>query len=63
MKELIRRLTRRGAQGPQEDPSAPHETPGGAVEPSAPKLPPELPLFFMLSHLDDDGPVRLDGVG
>ena len=62
MKELIRRLTRRGAQGPQEDPSAPHETPGGAVEPSAPKLPPELPLFFMLSHLDDDGPVRLDGV-
>ena len=62
MKELIRRLTRRGAQGPQEDPSAPHETPGGPVEPPAPKLPPELPLFFMLSHLDDDGPVRLDGV-
>ena len=27
-----------------------------------PKLPPELPLFFMLSHLEDDGPVRLDGV-
>ena len=62
MKELIRRLTRRGALGAQEDLSAPHETPGGAVEPSAPKLPPELPLFFMLSHLDDDGPVRLDGV-
>ncbi len=62
MKELIRRLTKRGAQGAQEDLSAPHETPGGAVEPSAPKLPPELPLFFMLSHLDEDGPVRLDGV-
>ena len=62
MKELIRRLTRRGAQGPQEDLSAPHETPGGAIEPSAPKPPPEPPLFFMLSHLDDDGPVRLDGV-
>ena len=62
MKELIRRLTRRGAQGPQEDPSAPHVTPGGAVEPSAPKPPPDLPLFFMLSHLDGDGPVRLDGV-
>ena len=62
MKELIRRLTRRGAQGAQEDLSAPHETPGGAVEPSPPKLPPELPLFFMLSHLDEDGPVRLDGV-
>ena len=27
-----------------------------------PKPPPDLPLFFMLSHLDDDGPVRLDGV-
>ena len=62
MKELIRRLTKRGAQGAQEDLSAPHETPGGAVKPSAPKLPPELPLFFMLSHLDEDGPVRLDGV-
>ena len=62
MKELIRRLTKRGAQRAQEDLSAPHETPGGAVEPSAPKLPPELPLFFMLSHLDEDGPVRLDGV-
>ena len=62
MKELIRRLTRRGAQGPQEDPSAPQETPGVEAQPSAPKLPPELPLFFMLSHLDEDGPVRLDGV-
>ena len=29
---------------------------------AAPKPSPELPLFFMLSHLDDDGPVRLDGV-
>ena len=29
---------------------------------TAPRLPPELPLFFMLSHLEDDGPVRLDGV-
>ena len=27
-----------------------------------PKPPPPLPLFFMLSHLEDDGPVRLDGV-
>ena len=35
--------------------------PGGTTE-APPKLPPELPLFFMLSHLDDDGPVRLDGV-
>ena len=62
MKELIRRLTRRGAQGPQGDPSALQDTPGVEAQPSAPKLPSELPLFFMLSHLDDDGPVRLDGV-
>ena len=35
------------------------------IEPVAPERklpPPELPLFFMLSHLEDDGPVRLDGV-
>ena len=32
------------------------------IQPTAPKPPPDLPLFFMLSHLDDDGPVRLDGV-
>ena len=45
-----------------EETGAPQETAEGAVEPSRPKLPPELPLFFMLSHLDADGPVRLDGV-
>ena len=28
----------------------------------APKPPPPLSLFFMLSHLEEDGPVRLDGV-
>jgi len=27
-----------------------------------PKPPAPLPLFFMLSHLEEDGPVRLDGV-
>ena len=33
-----------------------------ATEPEAPapKPPPGLPLAFMLSHLEDDGPVRLD---
>ncbi len=38
--------------------------PGPVDEAQAPALkpPPDLPLFFMLSHLDDDGPVRLDGV-
>ena len=35
----------------------------GQVEGAAePKPPPALSLFFMLSHLEDDGPVRLDGV-
>ena len=28
---------------------------------AAPKAPPGLPLAFMLSHLEEDGPVRLDG--
>ena len=31
-------------------------------EAAEPKPPPPLSLFFMLSHLEDDGPVRLDGV-
>ena len=30
--------------------------------PEPPKPPPDLNLFFMLSHLEHDGPVRLDGV-
>ena len=29
---------------------------------SGPKLPPSLRQFFMLSHVEEDGPVRLDGV-
>ena len=33
---------------------------GASTEP--PKVPPALSLFFMLSHLEEDGPVRLDGV-
>ena len=32
------------------------------AEDAAPKPPPELPLFFMMSHQEEDGPVRLDGV-
>ena len=38
--------------------------PAEAAQPAAepPKPPPPLSLFFMLSHLEDDGPVRLDGV-
>ena len=41
---------------------AANSQPVAESEATAPKPPPELPLFFMLSHLDDDGPVRLDGV-
>ena len=71
MKELIRRLTRRGAHNPQGSADASKEMPEaqgdstaqtGIGSEAAPKPLPELPLFFMLSHVEDDGPVRLDGV-
>ena len=71
MKELIRQLLRRREVGSPEAADAPHETPEERLPASTqntegpapvPKAPPALPLFFMLSHLDDDGPVRLDGV-
>ena len=71
MKELIRRLTRRGAHSPQESADASKEMPEAQGDSTAqtdtgseaaPKPPPELPLFFVLSHVEDDGPVRLDGV-
>ena len=62
--ELRRRLT---ALRLRPEPGLPEDLEGSAAQPGspqqpAPKPPPELPLFFMLSHLDDDGPVRLDGV-
>ena len=72
LKKLIERITRRGAGSAPDGAVAPPEIPEGGLpmetEPGAttetpvPKPPPDLPLFFMLSHLDDDGPVRLDGV-
>ncbi len=71
MKKLIERITRRGGETPPSESAAPQEMPEGQLPTesapcgtteAAPKPPPELPLFFMLSHLDDDGPVRLDGV-
>ena len=71
MKNLIERITRRGAGSTLDGAVAPQETPEERLPANpqsteattpVPKLPPELPLFFMLSHLDDDGPVRLDGV-
>ena len=60
MKKLLERITRRRAATHPEEIAAPKETP--EAEAAALKPPPELPLFFMLSHLEDDGPVRLDGV-
>ena len=61
MKHLIERNKRPAAEGPPDVAAAPQDIPTEPQEP-APKPLPELPLFFMLSHLDDDGPVRLDGV-
>ena len=58
MKKLLERITKRGTETPQEELQANSRT----AESAAPKPPPELPLFFMLSHLDEDGPVRLDRV-
>ena len=61
MKHLIERNKRPAAEGPPDGAAAPQDIPTEPQEP-APKPLPELPLFFMVSHLDDDGPVRLDGV-
>ncbi len=71
MKKLLERIKRRGAERPPEGDEAPQDIaeanadaasePTG-TQPPAPKPPPGLPLFFMVSHLADDGPVRLDGV-
>ena len=69
MKKLLARITRRGGETPPSESAAPQEMPEGGLPTesapcgtteAAPKPPPELPLFFMLSHLDGDGPVRLE---
>ena len=44
------------------NPRAAHAKDASAKQPSEPKPPPALSAFFMLSHLEEDGPVRLDGV-
>ena len=51
MKKMFERFKRDGAEGRPREAAA-----------SIPKPPPDLPLFFMLSHLENDGPVRLDKV-
>ena len=57
------------ASCPPSGDSATHDASGNApvsasqtADPGDKKPPPDLPLFFMLSHVEDDGPVRLDGV-
>ena len=71
MKNLLKKITRRGGDTPHEADVAPKQLseadPTSASQPTGPdrttpKPPPDLPLFFMLSHVEDDGPVRLDGV-
>ena len=67
MRQLIQRLMRRRTQEPSEfdvqlgSMCNKQNTDSQPVQP-VPKLPPDLPLFFMLSHLEEDGPFRLDGV-
>ena len=58
MKKFFAKINKRGAV----DPAAPQSQEPSGPQASAPKPPPELPLFFMVSHLEEDGPVRLDGV-
>ena len=62
MKKLFERFKRDGAEGPPDGAAAPQNQEPTEPQEPAPKPPPPLPLFFMLSHLEEDGPVRLDGV-
>ena len=64
MKELIRRLMRQRVQKNAVRQNGLGNEPNTDTQPEQPmpKLLPDLPLFFMLSHLEEDGPVRLDGV-
>ena len=64
MKNLIERIKSRGAGGSANAGTDSPRTTTTMQSPTAqaPKPPPGLPLFFMLSHLEEDGPVRLDGV-
>ena len=55
-------LPGRAAAAPEPGAAREATSPATEAEAAVPKLPPGLPLAFMLSHLEDDGPVRLDGV-
>ena len=62
MKNPNDRIKTPGAEGPPDGAAAPQTQEPTEPQAPAPKPPPPLPSFFMLSHLEEDGPVRLDGV-
>ena len=58
----IRKLAGRGRTNKPAGSESNQQNDIEQTEAAEPKPPPPLSLFFMLSHLEDDGPVRLDGV-
>ena len=62
MKKPNDRIKTPGAEGPPDGAAAPQTQEPAEPQAPSPKPPPPLPPFFMLSHLEEDGPVRLDGV-
>ena len=71
MKRFLRKIGSRRGKMSQDATSAPHDVSESgptlvsqSTEPreTVPKPPTDLPPLFMLSHIEDDGPVRLDGV-
>ena len=58
----IRRLAGRGKEGQIAESGDTQREHIESNEAAEPKPPPPLSLFFMMSHLEEDGPVRLDGV-
>ena len=61
MRKPVERRTRPGAERPTDGGAAAQPNESTEPEEAPPKPPPELPLFLMLSHLEEDGPVRMDG--
>ena len=57
MKRVFEKLTRSIPRADKQKPGLGKPSP---VHPPKPPIP--LPAFYMLSHLEEDGPVRLDGV-
>ena len=67
MKTLTTRFRQRrgsllSSEAELDDPPVITNTKAEPDDPPTTKPPPELPLCFMLSHVESDGPVRLDGV-